>query len=137
MNKENTTNKGKYYFAIGRRKTAKASVQLFEGAGDITVNGKKLEEFFQLEMDRKVIMQPLKKLELDKKMYFTIKAFGGGTKGIRDAAQLALARALVKFDADFKKPLKDEGYLTRDDRMVERKHTGFVKARKKPQYSKR
>ena len=137
MKKENSTIINKYYFAIGRRKTARASVRLYEGNGEIIINEKKFEDVFPLEVDRKIIVKPLKKLNLESKFYFTVKTDGGGIKGMRNAIQLGIARALIKYDIDLKKELKDNGYLTRDDRMVERKHTGFVKARKKPQYSKR
>lgn len=138
MKKEiSNTLPAKYYYALGRRKVAKASVMLFEGTGQNTVNGKKFEEFFPLLVDRNVVLKPLKNLDIQKKFYFSAKTNGGGIKGLRDAIKLGIARALVKFDGAYKKELRDAGLLTRDDRMVERKHTGFVKARKKPQYSKR
>jgi len=129
--------KNKYIFAIGRRKEGIASVMLFEGTGDNLVNEKKLEVFFPLEIDRKLTLEPLAKLNLDKKIYFSAKVNGGGIKGIREAIRLGIARALIKKDKSLRAELKKAGFLTRDDRMVERKHTGFVKARKKPQYSKR
>ena len=128
---------GKYNYAIGRRKLAKASIMLFEGTGQNTVNGKPLEEYFPLLIDRNIALKALKKLDVMSKYYFSAKTNGGGIKSIRTAIRLGIARALVKYDKSFKQTLKAEGFLTRDDRMVERKHTGFVKARKKPQYSKR
>ena len=82
-------------------------------------------------------MEVIQTVGLQDKVYFTLKIVGGGVKGQRDAAIHALSRALVKFNAEFKPLLKVKGFMTRDDRMVERKHTGFVKARKSPQYSKR
>ena len=135
--KESSVSGEKYIYALGRRKTSIASIRLYEGTRECTVNDKKLAAFFPLAVDRNIIQKPLKELDLVAKFYFTCKANGGGVKGIRDALSLAIARALVKFNPDFKKPLKDKGFLTRDDRMVERKHTGLVKARKRPQYSKR
>jgi len=137
MKKDIKLKMDKYIFAYGRRKTSIASVRLFEGTGEILVNEKKFEDFFPSKVDRNVIMMPLKKLDLIGKYYFTAKTKGGGIKGSKGAIQLGLAKSLIKVDIDYRKPLKDEGLLTRDNRMVERKHTGFVKARKKPQYSKR
>jgi small subunit ribosomal protein S9 len=134
---ETMADTNKYYFGLGRRKLSKASVRIYEGKGASTINGKTFEQFFPLIVDRTIVLLPLKALDLADKFYFTVKADGGGIKGIREAVKLGIARALIKFNPDFKKLLKDKGYLTRDDRMVERKHTGFVKARKKPQYSKR
>lgn len=127
----------KYYYAKGRRKTAVAGVRIYEGKGAIMVNKKPIEEYFKWENDRREIMAPLKTLELTDKVYFTVRAVGGGVNGQKGATIHALARALVKMDVDFKSVLKKKGFLTRDDRMVERKHTGLLKARKGPQYSKR
>jgi small subunit ribosomal protein S9 len=135
--KEASVSGEKYIYALGRRKTSISSVRLYEGTGESTINGKKFAEFFPLAVDRNIVNKPLKAVDMLGKFYFTCKANGGGIKGIRDALSLAIARALVKFDVDLKKLLKDEGFLTRDDRMVERKHTGLRKARKRPQYSKR
>lgn len=127
----------KYYYAKGRRKTSVAGVRIYEGKGAIMVNKKPIEEYFKWENDRREIMAPLKTLELTDKVYFTVRAVGGGVNGQKGATIHALARALVKMDQDFKSILKKNGFLTRDDRMVERKHTGLIKARKGPQYSKR
>lgn len=129
-----TTN---YFYAKGRRKTAVAGVRVFEGKGEITINGKAFDQYFKWESDRTQIMAPLKEVAMTDKVYFTVRATGGGVKGQRDAVIHALSRALVKMDKDLKTLLKAKGFMTRDDRMVERKHTGFVKARKSPQYSKR
>jgi len=134
--KEKNTN-SKYIFALGRRKEGRASIMLFEGQGENLVNGKNLNEYFPLKVDQVIALRPLKLLELDKSVYFTAKVVGGGKKGIRDAISLGISRALIKKDVEYKKVLRKEGLLTRDDRIVERKHTGFVKARKRPQYSKR
>jgi small subunit ribosomal protein S9 len=127
----------KYYYAKGRRKTSVAGVRIYEGKGAIMVNHKPIEEYFKWENDRREIMAPLKTLELTDKVYFTVRAAGGGVNGQKGATIHALARALVKMDEEFKSVLKKNGFLTRDDRMVERKHTGLIKARKGPQYSKR
>lgn len=126
-----------YFYAKGRRKTSVAGVRIMNGKGESTVNGKPFAEYFRWEGDRTDIMAPLKTLELSDKVYFTARVVGGGVKGQKEAVVHGMARALVKMDKDFKTTLKKLGFMTRDDRMVERKHTGFVKARKSPQYSKR
>ena len=127
----------KYTYAKGRRKTAVAGARIFEGKGEVLINDKPMDIYFQSSMDRNMIMEVIQTVGLQDKVYFTLKIVGGGVKGQRDAAIHALSRALVKFNAEFKPLLKVKGFMTRDDRMVERKHTGFVKARKSPQYSKR
>jgi small subunit ribosomal protein S9 len=127
----------KYFYAKGRRKTSVAGVRVMNGKGEITVNGKPLKEYFKWESDRKEIFGPLEAVEKSDTMFFTVRVEGGGIKGQKDAVIHGLSRALVKMDKELKTLLKAKGYMTRDDRMVERKHTGFVKARKSPQYSKR
>lgn len=127
----------KYYYAKGRRKTSVAGVRVYEGKGNIIINKKAFEEYFKWENDRREILAPLKELELADKMYFTVRVEGGGVNGQKSAVIHALSRALVKVDKEYKTILKKKGFMTRDDRMVERKHTGLIKARKGPQYSKR
>ena len=127
----------KYFYAKGRRKTSVAGVRVMSGKGEIIVNGKALKDYFPWENDRRDILAPLKTTDLTDKVYFTVRVRGGGTKGQKDAVIHGLSRALVKMDEELKPVLKAEGFMTRDDRMVERKHTGFIKARKSPQYSKR
>ncbi|MCA9383508.1 30S ribosomal protein S9, partial [Candidatus Dojkabacteria bacterium] len=124
-------------YALGRRKTSTATVRLYEGKGDSTVNGKPLAEIYPSKIDKAIIHSPLKTIDKIGEFYFTVRTAGGGIKGQRDAIVHGLARALVDYDEAFKQPLKKEGFLTRDPRMVERKHTGFRKARKSEQYSKR
>ncbi len=127
----------KYFYAYGRRKTSVATVRLFSGKGENTVNGKDLKEYYPLEADRKIVEFPLDVTKKTKDFYFTSKVKGGGKKSQRGAISHALSRALVKFDEELKPELKKFSLLTRDDRMVERKKTGLVKARKAPQFSKR
>lgn len=127
----------KYYYALGRRKTASATVRLYQGKGDSVVNGKPVAEFFPLAAHQKRLQEPFAALIESGDYYFTAKAVGGGTTGQLDAIVLGISRALVKQDESHKSPLKTNGLLTRDDREVERKRTGFRKARKKPQFSKR
>lgn len=134
---ETKTKTEKYFYAYGRRKTSVATVRLFSGSGESKVNEVELKQYFPLENDRKVALLPLATTEKLKDFYFTSKVKGGGKKSQREAVSHALARALVKFDQDLKPTLKKHSLLTRDDRMVERKKTGLVKARKAHQYSKR
>ena len=126
-----------YYYAYGRRKTAIATVRLFKGTEHNQVNDMDLKQYFPLSSDQKVALEPLYTVEKAKDMYFTSMVKGGGKKAQRGAISLAIAKALVKMDPALKDPLKKKSLMTRDDRMVERKKTGRVKARKSPQYSKR
>ncbi len=127
----------KYFYAKGRRKTSIAGVRVMNGKGEIMVNGKPLKEYFKWESDRKEILGPLNAVEKTDQVFFTVRVVGGGIKGQKGAVIHGLSRALVKMDKELKTLLKAKGYMSRDDRMVERKHTGFIKARKSPQYSKR
>lgn len=123
---------------IGRRKTSVARVYLTPGTGAITVNSRKIEEYFPSESLRNLITLPLEVCEV--KGNYDVKANldGGGSTGQADALKLAIARALVQLDEETNKPLlRAEGLLTRDPRMVERKKYGQKKARKKFQFSKR
>ena len=135
--KNQTVTTGKYTYAKGRRKTAVAGARIFEGKGEILVNDKPFKEYFPLEMDRKMIFEPLKTVELDDKVYFTLRIVGGGVKGQAEALRLGITRALIMIDAECKPALKAEGFLTRDPREVERKKPGQPKARKRFQFSKR
>lgn len=127
----------KYSYALGRRKNAVATVRLFEGKGESMVNDKPFAQAYPLERDRFDILRPLAIIERKDGFFFTAKTAGGGVAGQKDAIRLALARAIVEFDASLKTVLKKEKMLTRDPRMVERKKTGYRKARKAEQYSKR
>ena len=122
---------------VGRRKTSKAKVFLAKGSGKITVNKKKLEDYFGREVAQMVVKQPLEVAELIKGVDIKATVYGGGSFGQAGAIQLGIARALVKYDENLKPSLKKEGFLTRDPRKVERKKVGLRKARKRPQYSKR
>ena len=125
--------------AVGRRKRAVASVRLRPGKGKIDVNGRKIEEYFPLEIQRKTILAPL---ELEKaggtgKYDLIIRAKGGGIEGQVIAARLGISRALVSEKEEMRAELKSLGYLTRDPRKRERKKYGLAGARKKFQFSKR
>ena len=123
--------------AIGRRKSAVARVYLSEGTGKITINKKDIETYFPSAILRYVVKQPLQFLEAEGKYDIKANLDGGGFTGQSQALRLAIARALVKIDAEDKKTLKDAGFMTRDSRAVERKKPGQPKARRRFQFSKR
>ena len=123
--------------AIGRRKSAVARVYLTEGTGKITINKKDIETYFPSAILRYVVKQPLETLEVEGKYDIKANLDGGGFTGQSQALRLAIARALVKLNAEDKKVLKDNGFLTRDSRAVERKKPGQPKARRRFQFSKR
>ncbi len=123
--------------AIGRRKSAIARAYLREGKGNFTVNNRPLEEYFPLKQSQYVVKQPLLHLGLEDKYDIKVNLKGGGINGQAEALRLAIARALVKVNAEDKLSIKPQGFLTRDPREVERKKPGQPKARKKFQFSKR
>ncbi len=128
----------KYFEGIGRRKRAVARVRIYSGDKASTVNGKALDEYFLGEKEiEKFIKKPLLVVDLAKKYYFTAKVGGGGMTGQKEAVRLGLARAIYKMDPELKPALRKEKLVTRDPREVERKKYDHVKARKKPQFSKR
>ena len=122
---------------IGRRKTAVARVYLSEGKGEVTINDRKLDNYFTTETLKYKVLQPLALTETVSNYDIKAKVFGGGITGQAEAIRLAITRALVAANEEFKGVLKPEGLLTRDPRMVERKKFGQKKARKKFQFSKR
>ena len=122
---------------VGRRKTAVASVRLRKGTGKIDVNGTSLDSYFQSELQRKTILDPIEILELSGNYDIIIRAKGGGIEGQVIAVRLGIARALVKEDEERRQPLKNAGFLTRDPRKRERKKYGLAGARKRFQFSKR
>lgn len=123
--------------AIGRRKTSVARVYLTEGTGKITINKVELEKYFPSAILQYVVKQPLELLGVEGKYDIKVNLDGGGYTGQSQALRLAIARALIKINADDKKTLKDKGFLTRDSRAVERKKPGRPKARRRFQFSKR
>ena len=123
--------------AIGRRKSAVARVYLSEGTGKIIINKRDLETFFPSAILQYVVKQPLQLLNVEGKYDIKVNLDGGGFTGQSQALRLAIARALVKINAEDKKNLKDPGFLTRDSRAVERKKPGRPKARRRFQFSKR
>lgn len=123
--------------AIGRRKSAVARVYLSEGTGKITINKVDITQYFPSAILQYVVKQPLELLEVTDKYDIKANLDGGGFTGQSQALRLAIARALVKIDAEDKKNLKTHGFLTRDSREVERKKPGRPKARRRFQFSKR
>ena len=123
--------------ALGRRKSAIARVFLSEGTGKITINKKDIKVFFPSAILQYVVKQPLQLLDVAEKYDIKANLDGGGVTGQSQALRLAIARALVKVNAEDKKQLKDAGFLTRDSRAVERKKPGRPKARRRFQFSKR
>ena len=123
--------------AIGRRKSAVARVYLTEGTGKITINKIELDKYFPSAILQYVVKQPLELLEAAEKYDIKANLDGGGFTGQSQALRLAIARALVKVDAEDKKTLRSHGFLTRDAREVERKKPGQPKARRRFQFSKR
>jgi|TARA_B100001540_G_scaffold204048_1_gene179712 small subunit ribosomal protein S9 len=125
------------FYATGRRKTSSARVYLKKGKGDISVNDRKLDEYFGRKVAQMLVMQPLELLDLSKKLDIKIKVKGGGSFGQAGAIRHGISRALTSFDEELRPQLKKAGLLTRDPRRVERKKPGLVKARKSKQFSKR
>jgi small subunit ribosomal protein S9 len=124
--------------AIGRRKRSVARVYLKKGSGKIEVNGKDYKEFFPQKHVQHAITDPFKTVEIDGNIYdLQVNVQGGGFKGQAEATRMAISRALVKLNEDFRSPLKAKKFLTRDARVVERKKYGKPKARKSFQFSKR
>ena len=123
--------------ALGRRKSAVARVYVSEGTGKITSNKRDLAEYFPSTILQYVVKQPLSTLGVEEKYDIKVNVYGGGFTGQSQALRLAIARALVKINADDKKALRAEGFMTRDSRVVERKKPGRPKARRRFQFSKR
>ena len=123
--------------ALGRRKSAVARIYVTEGTGKITINKKDLQVYFPSSILQYVVKQPLAALDVVEKYDIKVNLNGGGYTGQSQALRLAIARALVKINADDKKALRVEGFLTRDAREVERKKPGQPKARRRFQFSKR
>ena len=124
-------------YGTGRRKTSTARVFLRPGAGQITINGKTLDDYFGRQTSRMVVRQPLELVEMIEKFDVTITVEGGGASGQAGAIRHGITRALVEYDENLKGDLRRAGYVTRDAREVERKKVGLRKARKRPQFSKR
>lgn len=126
------------YWGTGRRKSAIARVRLVPGNGQLVINGKPGDLYLQFNPSYLAVTKaPLETLGLENEYDILVNVNGGGLTGQADSIRLGVARALCQLDPDNRKPLKVEGYLTRDPRAKERKKYGLHKARKAPQYSKR
>ncbi|HER09870.1 MAG TPA: 30S ribosomal protein S9 [Bacteroides sp.] len=122
---------------IGRRKAAIARIYMSEGKGQIIVNNKDYKVYFPHTKLHYIVEQPLNLLELKNNYDIKVNLDGGGMSGQAEALRLAIARALVKVNPEYKTTLKAEGFMTRDPRVIERKKPGQPKARKRFQFSKR
>ena len=125
------------YLGTGRRKSSVARVFLTPGTGNITVNGKTLEEYLPLETLRMVVRSPFEVTETTGQFDVKINVCGGGYSGQAGAMRHGIARALLEVSADYRPKLKSAGFLTRDSRAKERKKYGLKAARRAPQFSKR
>jgi small subunit ribosomal protein S9 len=132
-----TEKKSSYFYGTGRRKTSVARVRLVPGTGEIIVNGTPYEQLFGRAEHRRIITKPLLVTESLAKYNTVVKVVGGGITGQSGAISHGIARALVKADESLKPVLRQNGLLTRDPRVKERKKPGLKRARKAPQYTKR
>ncbi len=134
---EQNTQQVQQIIGIGRRKTSTAIVKLKEGKGSISINSKSLEQFFPISYQQESAIQSLILTGLKDKFDLEIKVEGGGLTGQVDAVKLGIARALARYDQSLVGKLREQGLLTRDSRMKERKKYGQKGARKKFQWTKR
>jgi len=125
------------YYGTGRRKSSVARVFLTPGSGKISINGKTIEEYFGRNTSRMIVVQPFEKLDIVGQWDLSCTVVGGGNTGQAGAIRLGISRALLESDEELRKPLRAEGFLTRDARKVERKKVGLRKARRAVQFSKR
>ena len=125
------------FYGTGRRKSSVARVRLVAGEGNITVNGRALDEYFDYDTLIRDVKQPLVLTNNENKYDVIVKVEGGGFTGQAGDIRHGIARALLKADADLRPELKKAGFLTRDARMKERKKYGLKAARRAPQFSKR
>ncbi len=131
-------NPNRYFYAVGRRKSANAQVRLYpEGTGRIVVNNKAIDEYFTRPQDIISVANPLQATGHDGTFDITVVVRGGGVTGQSGAVAHGVARALLKYDEELRPVLRRGGFLTRDARVKERKKPGLKRARKAPQYTKR
>jgi small subunit ribosomal protein S9 len=122
---------------IGRRKTSVARIYMTAGSGNIIVNNREFKTYFPTDVLQIIVKQPFALIGSEESFDLKVNVKGGGVAGQAEAVRLAISRALCEIDTEHRPPLKKEGFLTRDPRMVERKKYGRRKARKKFQFSKR
>ena len=129
--------KVKYYYGTGRRKHSVARVRIYPGSGNVTINGRGIDDYFGLETLKLIVRQPLALTDNLDKFDIVCTVAGGGVTGQAGAIRHGVSRALLEFDAELRPALKKAGFLTRDPRMKERKKYGLKAARRAPQFSKR
>ena len=127
----------KSFYGTGRRKHSVARVRLYPGSGNVTINGRSIDEYFGLDTLKLIVRQPLALTETDAQFDIVCTVAGGGVTGQAGAIRHGVARALLQFNAELRPALKKAGFLTRDPRMKERKKYGLKAARRAPQFSKR
>lgn len=125
------------FWGTGRRKNAVARVRLLPGTGRIVINGRDFEDYFPVLTLRTAILSPLKTADVEGRFDVLVRVEGGGMTGQAGAVRHGISRALLVVDPNFRVPLKQQGFLTRDPRVKERRKYGLKKARKAPQFSKR
>ena len=128
---------GNWNYGTGRRKSSVARVFIKKGTGQITVNGKPVQEYFGRQTSIMIVKQPLALTNNEATFDIKVNVHGGGESGQSGAVRHGVTRALIDYDAALKSELSKAGFVTRDAREVERKKVGLHKARKRPQYSKR
>ena len=126
-----------YFYGTGRRKSSVARVRVYAGSGNVTINGRDIDDYFGLETLKLIVRQPLVLTENAEKFDIVCTVAGGGVTGQAGAIRHGLSRALLQYDAELRPVLKKAGFLTRDPRMKERKKYGLKGARRAPQFSKR
>ncbi|MCQ2455255.1 MAG: 30S ribosomal protein S9 [Clostridia bacterium] len=126
-----------YFYGTGRRKSSVARVRVYNGTGNVTINGRDIDDYFGLETLKVIVRQPLSLTETADKFDIVCTVTGGGVTGQAGAIRHGISRALLQFDEELRPSLKKAGFLTRDPRMKERKKYGLKGARRAPQFSKR
>ena len=133
----NMQDRANFYYGTGKRKTSIARVFLKKGTGNIVVNRKPVDDYFARKTCTMLVRQPLEATEMQEAFDINITVVGGGISGQAGAVRHGITRALLVYNEELRKTLRQGGFVTRDDRIVERKKVGLRKARKKPQFSKR
>jgi len=131
---------GKYFYGLGKRKTAVAQVRIYPASSsniEIIVNGKEIEKYLTIARHQDLAKSPFAVAGKEGGFSVSAKIFGGGISSQAEALRLGISRALIKFDESLRRVLKSSGFLTRDSRIVERKKPGKKKARRSPQWAKR
>ena len=126
-----------YFYGTGRRKSSVARVRIYNGTGKVTINDRDIDDYFGLETLKLIARQPLTLTGTSEKFDIVCRVAGGGVTGQAGAIRHGVARALLQYDGELRGSLKKAGFLTRDQRMKERKKYGLKGARRAPQFSKR